>query len=83
MKIVYFASLRRQIGVAEETLELPVGITSVDGLVSWLKQRSPAHKGALESCAKLMVAVNQDYADLKAKIAANDEVAFFPPVTGG
>jgi len=83
MKIVYFASLRRQIGLAEETVELPAGITSVDGLVTWLKSRSPAHKGALEGCAKLMVAVNQDYAGFDAKIAGTDEVAFFPPVTGG
>jgi molybdopterin synthase sulfur carrier subunit len=83
MKIVYFASLRQRIGCGEETVDPPAGIDRVAGLVDWLKSRSPAHKGALEGCPRLMVAINQDYADLDAPVAANDEVAFFPPVTGG
>lgn len=83
MKIVYFAGLRRQIGIGEELVELPSGIDRVDSLLAWLKQRSPAHRDALEGCARLMVAINQDYAALDSRIAAGDEVAFFPPVTGG
>jgi len=83
VKIVYFAGLRRRIGVGEEIVEPPAAINSVEALVAWLKTRSPAHKSAFEGCSKLMVAVNQEYADLNAKLAAGDEVAFFPPVTGG
>ena len=83
MKIVYFASLRRQIGLAEEEIPLPADIETVGDLADWLKQRSPAHKAALEGCPKLMAAVNQDYADALARISDSDEIAFFPPVTGG
>ena len=83
MKIVYFAGLRRQIGVGEEIIEPPAGVSSVEALVAWLKTHSPAHKSAFEGCPRLMVAVNQDYADFDAKLAQDDEVAFFPPVTGG
>ena len=83
MKIVYFASLRSRIGRGEETVRPPAGIDRIDSLLEWLKQQSPEHKAALEGCPRLMVAINQDYADLTSRVAANDEVAFFPPVTGG
>lgn len=83
MRIIYFASLRQQIGVSDETVDPPTEIDRVDLLVDWLKSRSPAHRRGLEGCARLMVAINQDYADLRSAIRAGDEVAFFPPVTGG
>jgi len=83
MKIVYLAGLRRQIGVAEEIVTPPENIDRIDPLILWLKQRSPAHDKALSSCQRLMVAVNQDYASGDRLIKADDEIAFFPPVTGG
>ena len=82
MKIVYFAALRREIGVGEETVAPPAGITTVAQLRDWLKSRSPAHAKAL-AAPRLMVAVNQDYAGMGSPVAAPDEIAFFPPVTGG
>ena len=82
MKVVYFAALRREIGIGEESVSLPAGVTTVAGLLDWLKGRSPAHAKAL-SAPRLMAAVNQDYAGLDAAVSAGDEVAFFPPVTGG
>lgn len=82
MKIVYFAALRREIGVGEEDVSPPADIASVAHLLDWLKSRSPAHAKAL-SARRLMAAVNQDYAGLDARVSADDEVAFFPPVTGG
>ena len=82
MKIVYFAALRREIGVGEETVSPPPDISTVAHLLDWLKGRSPAHAKAL-SARRLMAAVNQDYAGLGAAVSADDEVAFFPPVTGG
>ena len=82
MKIIYFAALRREIGVGEETVELPAAVTTVAQLKRWLEGRSPAHARAL-SAPRLMAAVNQDYAGMDGPVAAGDEVAFFPPVTGG
>jgi len=82
VKIVYFAALRREIGVGEETVEPPASIRTVQPLVDWLKERSPAHAKAL-AATRLMVAVNQDYAGMDSPISPGDEVAFFPPVTGG
>ena len=82
MKIVYFAALRREIGIGEEDVTPPAGIATVAQLKEWLAGRSPAHAKAL--CApRLMAAVNQDYAGMDSPVAAEDEVAFFPPVTGG
>jgi len=82
MKIVYFAALRREIGVGEEIVEPPASVAAVAPLLDWLKQRSPAHARAL-AAPRLMVAINQDYAGMDSPVASTDEVAFFPPVTGG
>jgi len=82
VKIVYFAALRREIGVGEETVTPPSDLATIAHLLDWLKGRSPAHAKAL-SAPRVMVAINQDYAGLDSAIAAGDEIAFFPPVTGG
>lgn len=82
MKIVYFAALRREIGIGEESVTPPAGISTIAQLLDWLRQRSPAHERAL-AAPRLMAAVNQDYAGLDTEIGAGDEIAFFPPVTGG
>jgi sulfur-carrier protein len=82
VKIIYFAALRREIGVGEEDVSPPADIATLAQLLDWLKSRSPAHAKAL-SARRLMAAVNQDYAGLEAAVSADDEVAFFPPVTGG
>jgi molybdopterin converting factor subunit 1 len=82
MKVVYFAALRREIGVGEEEVSPPAGTATVGQLLDWLKTRSPGHARAL-SAPRLMAAVNQDYCGLDSSISAGDEIAFFPPVTGG
>jgi molybdopterin converting factor subunit 1 len=82
MKIVYFAGLRRDIGFGEETVAPPASVATVAQLRDWLKERSPAHARAL-SAPRLMTAINQDYAGPDSAVSAGDEVAFFPPVTGG
>ena len=83
MKVLYFAWLRDRIGTAEETLEPPATVRDVAGLIAWLRQRSPGHAEAFRDLRTVRAAVNQDYAALDAAVGAADEVAFFPPVTGG
>lgn len=83
MKILYFAWLRGRIGIGEEVLSPPREVATVGQLVDWLKTRSPGHAEAFAQSALIRAAVNQDYAGLDQAIGADDEVAFFPPVTGG
>jgi len=83
MTILYFARLRDEIGTSEEKLNPPKGVNTVGELLKWLRDQSPAHGHALGPGALLKVAVNQEYAGLEAPFAADDEVAIFPPVTGG
>jgi molybdopterin synthase sulfur carrier subunit len=83
MKVLYFAWLRAKTGTPEETVAPPAEVADVAGLIAWLKTRSPGHAAAFADLAVVRVAVNQDYVPLDAPVKAGDEVAFFPPVTGG
>lgn len=82
LTLVYFASIREQLGVDSEQFELPDDVTQVDQLLRLLLARGDAWQRTL-SAANLLVAVNQEMSALDAAIADGDEVAFFPPVTGG
>ena len=83
MKILYFAWLRQKVGAGEEEIAPPAAVNTVAALVAWLKVRSPAHGAAFANMQAVRVAINQEFADWNAPIAADDEIAFFPPVTGG
>lgn len=83
MKVLYFAWLRQKAGVGEEEVSPPPEVKDVSGLIAWLKQRGPGHAEALADLAVVRVAVNQDYVPLDHPVKPGDEVAFFPPVTGG
>jgi molybdopterin converting factor subunit 1 len=81
--ILYFAWLRERVGRAEERVALPPGVDTVGELIEWLRQQSPGHAAAFAVARTVRCAVNQDFADPAKKLAPGDEVAFFPPVTGG
>jgi molybdopterin converting factor subunit 1 len=83
MRILYFAWLRERIGFAEEQVEPPAGTGSVADLVVWLRSRSAGYALALADTARVRCAVNQEFATPEAPIADGDEIAFFPPITGG
>lgn len=83
VQVLYFAWLRERIGVAEEHITLPPGVDTVAALTAWLKTRSPRHDAALSASTTVRCAVNQDFAAPETPVRAGDEVAFFPPVTGG
>ncbi len=83
MKILYFAWLRERIGKSQETEAPPAGISTVAGLLDWLAELSPAHAEALENRSVVRVAINQEFAEPDAAVAAGDEVGLFPPMTGG
>ena len=83
MKLLYFGWVRTRIGIGSETLELPSGITDVRSLMDWLKQRDDGYRVAFEDLTTIRVAINQEMATLDASISSEDEVALFPPMTGG
>jgi molybdopterin synthase sulfur carrier subunit len=83
MKLLYFAWLRARIGVAEEDVPLPSEVRDVAGLILWLKGRGANYAEALRELKAVRVAVNHDYVGPDHPVREGDEVALFPPVTGG
>jgi sulfur-carrier protein len=83
VKLLYFAWLRARIGCAEEEVALPPEVRDVAGLLDWLQTRGPGYREALARPAAVRVAVNHDYVGRDHPVREGDEVALFPPVTGG
>ncbi len=83
LRLLYFAWLRERVGRAEEQVALPDGVATVGALRAWLCSRGPGFAAALAPDLPVRCAVNQDFAGPDAPVAPGDEVAFFPPVTGG
>lgn len=83
MKILWFAYLRSVTGESCETVQPPATIQTVSELVPWLRAQSARYSAALADMSMVRVAVNQEYACPDHPVAATDEIAFFPPVTGG
>ncbi|HXY98394.1 MAG TPA: molybdopterin converting factor subunit 1 [Stellaceae bacterium] len=83
MKLLYFAWLRTKIGIAEERVDPPAGVATVAALLDWLRTRGPGFAEALKDVKIVRVAVNQEYVGWEHPVRPGDEVALFPPVTGG
>ena len=83
IRLLYFASLREQLGMGAEELALPGGVATVAALRAHLMARDAHWQAALSPQKALRVAVNQDVAQAETAVRPGDEVAFFPPVTGG
>jgi sulfur-carrier protein len=83
VRLLYFAWLRERIGCAEEEVALPPEIRDVAGLLDWLGGRGANYAAALQNRAVVRVAVNHDYVGFDHPVRAGDEIAIFPPVTGG
>ena len=83
LHLLYFARLREDLGCAEETFVLNPSLQTVQALREALIARGAAWAKALDGARAVRVAVNQTMARADTPIKAGDEVAFFPPVTGG
>ncbi|HET9763073.1 MAG TPA: molybdopterin converting factor subunit 1 [Casimicrobiaceae bacterium] len=81
--LVYLARLREALGMRSEVVELPPQIGNVAGLLAWLCGRGGAWAAELGPGRAVRVAVNFDMAKADTPVRAGDEIAFFPPVTGG
>jgi molybdopterin synthase sulfur carrier subunit len=82
LKILYFAGLRETIGTGVESIDLPAGVATLAQLRDCLAARGERH-AVLLTAKNLRAAVNQKMAGMDGAIADGDEIAFFPPVTGG
>ena len=83
MKVKYFAWVRERIGKAEETIEPPADVRTVDELIAWLSGRGEAYAYAFERPKVIRAAIDQAHVRPDATIAGAREIAFFPPMTGG
>lgn len=83
MNVKYFAWLRAKVGKGAEEVSPPEEVRTVGDLMTWLAADRPGFAEALERDGVVRAAVNQDYAGPDHPVKAGDEVAFFPPVTGG
>lgn len=84
MKVLYFAWMREKIGHSADDFDgLPEGVSTVSDLVDHLAANGGGYAEAFADRKVLRAAVNQAHVDLDHRLATSDEVAFFPPVTGG
>ena len=82
LQLRYFASLRERLGLGDETVMLPEAVGTVGSLQQWLQERGEPWREALAD-DRLLVAVNQEVSDRETAVSDGDELAWFPPVTGG
>ena len=83
IQLIFLARLRERFGVSREAYVLSAGIDTVDALLAALRQRGGAFAEELAAGRAFRVAVNQEVVALDHPVKAGDEVAIFPPVTGG
>ncbi|MDG1851350.1 MAG: molybdopterin converting factor subunit 1 [Gammaproteobacteria bacterium] len=79
----FFASIREALGVEHKTFDLPKDVETVEQLITFLAQQHGGTWSEILGKGSVMVAVNHEMAERSARLQAGDEVAFFPPVTGG
>lgn len=81
--LLYFARLRETFGLSSEQVDLPAQVCDVRSLTEWLRQRDGVWQEELAPAKPVRVAINQDMANSDTAVRDGDEIAFFPPVTGG
>jgi sulfur-carrier protein len=83
VRLVYLARLRDALGTTGESVDLPREVSTVRALLDWLARRGGAWTLELAPGRGVRIAVNHDIAQADTPVRAGDEIALFPPVTGG
>ena len=83
MVIKYFSWVKELAETSEEQIELPDNIKNVEGLIKFLIKKNKKYEKIFVRNNTIKIAVNKVYTSPSSKITNNDEIAFFPPVTGG
>ena len=83
MIIKYFSWIKEHVGKSEELIELPDNINNVNELINYLNELDKKYSLILEKKNLIKIAVNKTYSSFDTNVSNSDEIAFFPPVTGG
>ncbi len=83
IKVLYFARIKEAVNYSTEEVDLPSDILTITALKNWLALRGEVWANLFDGKQVVRAAINHTLVDDLAAIHANDEVAFFPPVTGG
>ena len=83
MIVKYFSWIKEHIGKSEEQIDLPSHITNVNQLINYLNEIDKKYNIIFEKKELIKIAVNKTYSSFDTNISNSDEIAFFPPVTGG
>ena len=83
MRLLYFAWVRERVGKMQEEIDPPAGVTTVGELMAWLARRGEQYAYAFENPKVIRAAIDRSHVRAEATIAGADEIAFFPPMTGG
>ena len=83
MKVLYFSWIKDKLGKSHEEIELNNNIKTINDLIGLLKQNNENYKDVFEDTSSIKVSINMETARFEDSIHENDEVAFFPPMTGG
>ena len=83
MVIKYFSWIKEHIGKSEEQIVLPSHITDINQLIKYLVEIDEKYDIIFEKKELIKIAVNKTYSSFDTNISDTDEIAFFPPVTGG
>ena len=83
LKLRYFSWVRERIGKPDEDIEVPVEITTITELMTWLASRGEEYAYAFENPKVIRAAINRTHVKPQTPIGKASEIAFFPPMTGG
>ena len=83
IKLFYFAKVREVLGIDREEIDVETDIKTLAELIAFLKLRGRQWQSIFDMSSSYRMAVNQELVEANHTINANDEVAFFPPITGG
>ncbi len=83
INILYFARIKESVNYSSENIDLPKDVVTVTALKNYLALRGENWANLFNGKQVIRAAINHALVDDMAKISAGDEVAFFPPVTGG
>ena len=83
MNILYFSWIKDKLGKAKENITIDENINSVAELITFLKSKDETYKEVFKDISSIRVSINMETANMEDSISINDEIAFFPPMTGG
>ncbi len=82
IKLLYFGRPSENLKLSDELVDVPAQVKSAGDLLAWLRERGDVWANELTE-SRIRCAINQEFADWKAPLSANDEVALFSPISGG